>query len=381
MPEWSRRPWDGTGMTIKSLICAFVVAVSSLSGQPVWVPMMGNGDATRYSYPNRSTPRKSCLVCNEEQTSGISAAVAIAWPEAECPDANDPVSPTAFYCQSSQVQSASNLYPPGPALWWTSVNPDGSRSQDLSGWVLSRPTSVTYRNTVPVAMTGFKVAANISSSGTGTKNIYFNLTDNYSGGPEFGFVFDSANVDDPMYFYWSTNANCGGNPDLGLHSFCTDARCQPGYSVKTGEPQCTNQMNDVYENAYRDSSGGVHQVDMRSHHLALPGAYDQDLVYVAYLDHGSNGGVIFHVEIDYPNGEVFQGLTFDVDPNAMGFGRWYPSEEIYSGAPGSSCGYLTITVQPGRTQPSGTALTITQISYGTAGQPHSGHLHRHRTLK
>lgn len=146
------------------------------------------------------------------------------------------------------MQSGDNLYPPGPAAWWTSLNRDGSHGQDTTGFPIARPTSTTYRNTTPVRMTGFYVAATISSSGAGTRNIYFSLASRYNGGPEFGFVLDPANIYSPMYFYWSTNANCGGNPDQGVHAACTNAWCMPGYSQSLGEPQCANPVGDIYEN-------------------------------------------------------------------------------------------------------------------------------------
>ena len=349
---------------IKSFVCASLIAASALSAQPAWVSMMSSGDATRYTYPNSTTPRAACTLCGPEQADGVSATGPIEWPGASCPDADDPVNPKSYYCESSLRQSANNDYPPGPALWWTSLNPDGSHASDLTGAPLSRPTSVTYRNTTPTRMTGFYVAANISSSGAGTKNMYLNLTDNYSGGPEFGFVFDPADPYNPMYFYWSTNANCGGNPELGVHSLCTDAPCKSGYVPQLGEPQCSNAVNDVFENGYADPTGGTHQVDSHSHSLALLAAYDRDLVYVAYLRQMPGGEIWFHVEVDTPDGGIFRGERWDFNPNSMGFGDWYPTEALYqAGTPG----YVTITVQPGVPQPCGTALTVTQVSYMSAG--------------
>jgi hypothetical protein len=257
-------------------------------------------------------------------------------------------------------QRPASHYPPGPSIWWTALNPDGSHSQDLTGVTISRPTSVTYRNTLPVHMRGFYVAAHVTPDGAGTKNMYFSLTDSYSGGPEFGFVYNSENRYCPMFFYWSTNSNCGGNAESDVHSHCTDAPCKAAFVPSLGEYQCSNSVNDVFENVYSDSKGHKHQVSEHSHSISLPEAFGRDLVYVAYLYRLPWGETWFHVEVDTPEGGVYRQLRFDLDPNAMGFGDWYPMQDLYeSRLPG----YLTITAQPGVPQPSGMALKVHKVAY------------------
>jgi hypothetical protein len=338
------------------LVALLGLSIATVSAQPKpnWQPMMNGADAVKFSYPNSSAPAGSCSSCDPEQTWGVSAIGEITWPGSLCPDPNDFVNPTAFFCRSSLLMSGGSTPAPGPALWWTSLNSDGSQAQNISGGVLSRATSVTYRNTNRVPMTGFQVLANIASGGAGTKNIFFNETETYGGGPEYGFVYDSANVDTPFYFYWATNANCGGNPES----------CASVYNAQLKEYQCLNSPQDVYENAYEDELGKVHQIGGSSHSIPLPGAWDQELLYSAYLRRDARGNVRFHVEVDYPTGEVFRGLSFDIDPNQMGFGHWFPSEELYSN---NWPGYLTITVLPALPVPSGVALTVHQIFYTSPG--------------
>jgi hypothetical protein len=210
-------------------------------------------------------------------------------------------------------------------------------------------------------MSGFKAAVNIKSSGAGMKTIFFHLNDTYSGGPEFGFVFDSSNAYSPMYFYWTTNANCGGNPELGLNSFCTSTQCTPTPG-QWGEPTCGSPVNNVFENAYVDSTGTQHQVGTDSHSIPLVGAYDQDLVYLAYLYQVSGGEVWFHVEVQTPDGTPFRGMIYELNPNAMGFGVWYPTSELYRE---TNPGYVSIVVQPYVPLSHGTAMTVGAVYYSS----------------